>query len=47
MKKIKNLALIDDDDIFVFLTKKAIQNLQDMNSRNLTPDTGVAKLKEE
>jgi CheY-like chemotaxis protein len=26
MKKIKNLALIDDDDIFVFLTKKAIQN---------------------
>ena len=29
-------------------TKKAIQTLQDMNTRgNLTPDAGVAKLKEE
>ncbi len=26
MKTIKNLTLIDDDDIFVFLTKKAIEN---------------------
>lgn len=25
MRKIKNLALIDDDDIFVFLTKKVIE----------------------
>ncbi|MES2239616.1 MAG: response regulator [Bacteroidota bacterium] len=25
MKTIKNMTLIDDDDIFVFLTKKAIQ----------------------
>ena len=29
-------------------TKKAIQTLHDMNSKcNITPDTGVAKLKEE
>lgn len=26
MKTIKNLTLIDDDDIFVFLTKKAIES---------------------
>ncbi|GEL10246.1 Response regulator receiver domain-containing protein [Flavobacterium glycines] len=26
MKTIKNMTLIDDDDIFVFLTKKAIEN---------------------
>ncbi len=26
MKTIKNLTLIDDDDIFVFLTKKAIED---------------------
>ena len=25
MTEIKNLALVDDDDIFVFLTKKTIQ----------------------
>ena len=25
MKKIKNLALVDDDDIFVYLTKKTIE----------------------
>ena len=31
-----------------FETKKAIQTLQDMNTRcKLTPDAGVAKLKEE
>ncbi|MEL1240984.1 response regulator [Flavobacterium flavipallidum] len=26
MKKIKNMTLIDDDDIFVFLTRKAIES---------------------